>query len=60
MDYTVHGILQAKMEWVAIPFSRVSVQPWIQPESPELQADFLPAELPEKPWKRGLDKIYSK
>ena len=25
MDYTVHGILQARiLEWVAIPFSRVS------------------------------------
>ena len=28
MDYTVHGIPQArKLEWVAIPFSRVSSQP---------------------------------
>ena len=28
MDYTVHGILQAKIvEWVAIPFSRGSLQP---------------------------------
>ena len=28
MDYTVHGILQARMlEWVAFPFSRVSSQP---------------------------------
>ena len=28
MDYTVHGILQARiMEWVAIPFSRGSSQP---------------------------------
>ena len=27
MDYTVHGILQArKLEWVAFPFSRVSSQ----------------------------------
>ena len=33
MDYTVHGILQARtLEWVAIPFSRGSSQPsdWIQ------------------------------
>ena len=32
-DYTVHGILQARMlEWVAFPFSRRSSQPrdWIQ------------------------------
>ena len=28
MDYTVHGILQAKiLEWVAIPFSWGSFQP---------------------------------
>ena len=28
MDYTVHGILQARiLEWVAVPFSRVSFQP---------------------------------
>ena len=28
MDYTVHGILQARiLEWVAFPFSSVSSQP---------------------------------
>ena len=28
MDYTVHGILQARvLEWVVIPFSRESSQP---------------------------------
>ena len=28
MDYTVHGILQARiLEWVAFPFSRGSYQP---------------------------------
>ena len=28
MDYTVHGILQARiLEWVAFPFSRISSQP---------------------------------
>ena len=31
MDYTVHGILQARiLEWVAIPFSRGSSQPRVQ------------------------------
>ena len=33
MDYTVHGILQARvLEWVAFPFSRESSQPrdWTQ------------------------------
>ena len=39
-DYTVHGILQARiLEWVAFPFSRRSSQP----RSPALQADSLPA-----------------
>ena len=28
MDYTVHGILQARiLEWIAVPFSRGSSQP---------------------------------
>ena len=28
MDYTVHGVLQARMlEWVAFPFSRASSEP---------------------------------
>ena len=31
MDYTVHGILQARiLEWVAFPFSRGSSQPRTQ------------------------------
>ena len=47
MDYTVHGILQARiLEWVAFPFSRGFSQPrdWTQ-VSYILQADSLPAEL---------------
>ena len=41
MDYTVHGILQARiLEWVAFPFSRESSQP----RSTALQEDSLPAE----------------
>ena len=32
MDYTVHGILQARtLEWVAFPISRGSSQPAIKP-----------------------------
>ena len=49
MDYTVHGILQPRiLEWVAFPFSRGSSQPRIEPRSPALQADSLPAELQGK------------
>ena len=50
MDYTFHGILQARiLEWVAFPFSRGSFQPRIEPRSPALQADSLPAEPQVKP-----------
>ena len=50
MDYTVHGILQARiLEWVAVPFSRVSSQPRDETQSPILQADYLPAEPPGMP-----------
>ena len=45
MDYTVHGILQARiLEWVAVPFSRGSSQPRDWPQWPSLQVDSLPAE----------------
>ena len=45
MDYTVHGILQARiLEWVAFPFSRGSSQPRDLPRSPTLLVDYLPAE----------------
>ena len=59
MDYTVHGILQARtLEWVAVPFPRGSSQPrdqaqgsnpGMEPRSLTLQADSLPAEPPGKP-----------
>ena len=49
MEYTVHEILQARiLEWVAIPFSKLSSNPGIEPKSPTLQAYSLPA---EPPWK---------
>ena len=45
MDYTVHGILQARiLERVAFPFSRDLSNPGIKPISPALQADSLLAE----------------
>ena len=45
MNYTVHGILQARtLQWVAFRFSRGSTQPGIEPRSPVLQEDSLPAE----------------
>ena len=50
MDYTVHVILQVRMlEWVACPFSSDLLDPGIEPGSPALQADSLPAEPHGKP-----------
>ena len=47
---SVHVIFQARiLEWVAFPFSRGLSNSGIQPGSPTLQADSLPAELPGKP-----------
>jgi len=50
VDYTVHGILQARiLEWVAFPFSGDIPNPGIERRSPTLQADSLPAESQGKP-----------
>ena len=50
MDYTVHGILQARiLEWGAFPFSGGSPTPGIKPRSPALKVDSLPAEPQGKP-----------
>ena len=44
-DYTVYGILQARiLELVAFPFSRDLPNPKIDPRSPALRVDSLPAE----------------
>ena len=49
MDYTVHGIFQARiLEWVAFPFSGDLPDLGIEPTSPALQMDSLPAEPPGK------------
>ena len=58
MDYTVHGIHQARiLEWVVLPFSGGSSQPGIEPRSPTLQADSLPAEPQEKPKSTGVGSL---
>ena len=42
MDYTVHGILQARiLEWVAFPFSRGSSQPRNQTQVSLTASGFL-------------------
>ena len=49
------GILQARiLEWVAVSFSKGSSQPGIEPRSPALRADSLPAELQGKPKNTGV------
>ena len=49
MDYTVPGILQARiLEWVVFPFS-LFPSPGIEASSPTLQVDSLPAEPQGKP-----------
>ena len=58
MDYTVYGILQARiLEWVDVPFSRGSSQPRIGPRSPTLWADSLPAEPLGKPKNNGVSSL---
>ena len=58
MDYTIHGILQVRiLEWVAIPFSRGSSKPGIEPRSPALQTDSLPGEPPGKPKNTGVGSM---
>ena len=47
MDY---GVLQARiLEWVAFPSPGDLPNPGIEPSSPTLQVDSLPAEPPGKP-----------
>ena len=58
MDYTVHGILQARiLEWITFPFSRRSSQPRDRPRSPALQANSLPAEQQGKPKNTGVGSL---
>ena len=45
------------MEWVAFPFSRGSFNPGIEPRSPTLQADSLPAEPQGKPKNTGVGSL---
>ena len=42
MDYTVHGILQARiLEWVAFPYSRASSQPRDQTQVSHIEGRFF-------------------
>ena len=61
MDYTVHGILQARMlDWVVFPFPFFRDLPnsGIEPRAPTLQADSLPAEPPRETLGKRSEMIY--
>ena len=58
MDYTVHGILQARiLEWIVLPLSRGSCQQRDQIQVSSMQADSLPAGPPEKPKNTGVGSL---
>ena len=58
MDCIVHGILQARiLEWVAFPSPGDLPNPGIEPRSPALQADSLPAEPQGKPKNTGAGSL---
>ena len=61
MDYTVHGILQARiLEWrIPKPFPSPGdlPNPGIKPRSPALQADSLPEESLGKPKNTGVGSL---
>ena len=58
MDYTVHGILQARiLKWVAFPFSSRSSQPGIKPRTPAFWEDSLSAEPQGKPKNSGVGRL---
>ena len=70
LDSSVHGIFQARiLEWVAISSSRNRPDLGIQPMSPALQADSLPAEplgkpivlvvLPIQSWGAPFPKVHT-
>ena len=58
MDYTAHGILQARiLEWVAFPFSRGCSQPRDPTQVSGILADFLLAEPQGKPKYTGMGNL---
>ena len=46
------------LEWVAIPFSRGSSRPRIEPRVPTLQMDSLPIAPPRKPKNTGVGSLF--
>ena len=58
MNYTVHGILQARiLEWIPFPSPGDLPNPGIEPRSSALQADSLTAEPLGKPKNTGVGSL---
>ena len=58
MDYTVHGILQARiLEWVAFSTPGDFSNPGIELRSPTFQVDSLPAKPSGKPKNIGVGNL---
>ena len=58
--WTIHSMEFSRpelLEWVSFPFSRESSHPGIEPRSPTLQADYLPAEPQGKPKNNGVGSL---
>ena len=55
IDYTVHGILQARiLEWVAFPFSKGSSQPRDQTQVSHIAGGFFTSRVTGKPKNTGV------
>ena len=58
MDYTVHGVLQARiLEWIVFPSPGDLPNPGIEPRSPSLQADPSPGEPQGKPKNTAMGSL---
>ena len=58
MDYTVHGILQARiLEWVAFPLSRGSSQPRDQTQFSHIEGGFFTSWAKGKHKNTGVDSL---
>ena len=57
-NYKDHGILQARiLEWITFPSPGYLLNPGIEPRSPTLQVDSLPAKPQGKPENTGVGSL---
>ena len=58
MDYTVHGILQARiLQWAAFPLSRGSSQPRDQIQVPHIASGFVTSWAQGQPKNTGVGSL---